>query len=155
MIILQLTQKELSLLKDLKGQEKLCVEKYTKYASSALDPQLKELFTSIANVEQQHLNTLTSIEQGGIPQNSQGTGQAIKSTFSNTYGMGETPDKQSDCYLCSDLLADEKHVSSVYDTSIFEFREQVLRDALNSIQKEEQSHGKAIYDYMSVNNMYS
>ena len=36
---MQLTQKETDLLKDLKSQEKLCVEKYTKYASQALDPQ--------------------------------------------------------------------------------------------------------------------
>ena len=61
---MQLTQKETDLLKDLKSQEKLCVEKYTKYASQALDPQLKQLFTEIGNVEQGHLNTLTDIEQG-------------------------------------------------------------------------------------------
>jgi spore coat protein CotF len=69
--------------------------------------------------------------------------------------MGDTPDKQADCYLCSDLLADEKHVSGLYNTSIFEFNDKQIRDTLNHIQKEEQEHGKAIYDYMSVNNMYS
>ena len=152
----QLTQKEQSLLKDLKGQEKLCVEKYTKYSSIALDPQLKELFTSIANVEQGHLNTVTEMENGNIPQsNSSGGSQSVKTSFSENYGMGDTPDKQSDCYLCSDLLADEKHVSSLYNTCIFEFSNKQLRDTLNHIQKEEQEHGKAIYDYMSANNMYS
>jgi len=151
---MQLTQKETSLLKDLKSQEKLCVEKYTKYSSVALDPQLKELFTSIANVEQQHLNTLTQIENGGVPDTqSQGSSQSVKSSFTECYGLGDTPDKQADCYLCSDLLADEKHVSGVYNTSVFEFRDTVLRDTLNHIQKEEQEHGKAIYDYMSINNM--
>ena len=39
---MQLTQKETDLLKDLKGQEKLCIEKYTKAADSAIDPQLKD-----------------------------------------------------------------------------------------------------------------
>lgn len=151
---MQLTQKETGLLKDLKSQEKLCVEKYTKYASQALDPQLKELFTSIANAEQQHLNTVSQIETGNAPNMSQsGPSQSIKSSFSETYGMGDTPDKQADCYLCADLLADEKHVSGVYNTSIFEFRDTAARDALNHIQKEEQQHGKAIYDYMSMNNM--
>ena len=145
---MQLTQKETSLLKDLKGQEKLCVEKYTKYSSLALDPQLKELFTAIANTEQQHLNTLTQIENGNAPTSSDGSGQTVKTAFSSTYGMGDTPDKQSDCYLCSDLLADEKHVSGLYNTSIFEFSDTTLRDTLNHIQKEEQEHGKAIYDYM-------
>lgn len=151
---MQLTQKETTLLSDLKSQEKLCVEKYTKYASSALDPQLKELFTSIANVEQQHLNTVTSIEQGTVPSSNSGSGQSVKSNFTSNYGMGDTPDKLADAYLCSDLLADEKHVSSVYDTCIFEFKNATIRDTLNHIQKEEQQHGKAIYDYMSTNNMY-
>jgi spore coat protein CotF len=152
---MQLTQKEQSLLKDLKGQEKLCVEKYTKYASNALDPQLKELFTSVANVEQQHLNTISQIESGAVPQQNKGSAQTVKSSFTSHYGMGDTPDKQADCYLCSDLLADEKHVSGLYNTCIFEFSDTQLRDTLNHIQKEEQEHGKAIYDYMSVNNMYS
>ncbi|MEE1073947.1 MAG: ferritin-like domain-containing protein [Acutalibacteraceae bacterium] len=152
---MQLTQKETSLLKDLKGQEKLCVEKYTKYASSALDPQLKELFTSIANVEQQHLNTISQIESGSMPQANSGSSQTVKTSFTSNYGMGDTPDKQADCYLCSDLLADEKHVSGLYNTCIFEFNDKQLRDTLNHIQKEEQEHGKAIYDYMSANNMYS
>lgn len=152
---LQLSQKETTLLSDLKSQEKLCVEKYTKYSSSALDPQLKELFTSIANVEQQHLNTLTQIESGNIPMQNSGSSQQVKSNFTENYGMGDTPDKQADCYLCSDLLADEKHVSNLYNTCIFEFKETALRDTLNHIQKEEQEHGKAIYDYMSTNNMYS
>ena len=152
---MQLTQKETSLLKDIKGQEKLCVEKYTKYASSALDPQLKELFTSIANVEQQHLNTVSQIEQNGTPPVSSGSSQSVKTTFTSHYGMGDTPDKQADSYLCTDLLADEKHVSNIYNTSIFEFRDKNIRDTLNHIQKEEQEHGKAIYDYMTANNMYS
>lgn len=150
---MQLTQKEKDLLKDLKGQEKLCVEKYTKYASSALDPQLKELFTSIANIEQQHLNTISQIESGNVPSSS--SSQSVSTNFSSTYGMGDTPDKQADCYLCSDLLADEKHVSSLYNTCVFEFKDTTIRDTLNHIQKEEQQHGKMIYDYMSVNNMYS
>lgn len=152
---MQLTQKETTLLKDLKGQEKLCVEKYTKYASNALDPQLKELFTSIANVEQQHLNTITQIENDTVPQSNNSSSQTVKTTFTSNYGMGDTPDKQADCYLCSDLLADEKHVSGLYNTCIFEFNDKQIRDTLNHIQKEEQEHGKAIYDYMSVNNMYS
>lgn len=48
---MQLTQKETSLLKDLKTQEKLCAEKYEKYSAEALDSQLKSLFGSIADTE--------------------------------------------------------------------------------------------------------
>ena len=49
----------------------------------------------------------------------------------------------------------EKHASHLYDTCVFEFAQQPLRDVLNHIQTEEQGHGKAIYDYMSTNSMYS
>lgn len=38
---MQLTQKEKELLKDLKGQEKLCVEKYSQHAAAANDEQLQ------------------------------------------------------------------------------------------------------------------
>ena len=150
---MQLTQKETSLLKDLKGQEKLCVEKYSKHSSCAVDPQLKNLFTQIAQVEQQHYNTLTQIENGTTPQ--QGAGSQNQPTFTATYGTQETPEKQNDSYLCNDVLSTEKHASSIYDTCIFEFKDENLRNVLNHIQKEEQNHGKMIYDYMSVNGMYS
>ena len=81
---MQLTQKETQFLKDLKSQEKICVEKYTKYASSALDPQLKELFTSIANIEQQHLNTISQIENGNMPSSNSGSGQTVNTSFAST-----------------------------------------------------------------------
>ena len=64
-----LTQKESSLIKDLKGQEKLCIDKYTRHSACAKDPQLKELFTQMAATEKEHLKTLTQIESGNIPQN--------------------------------------------------------------------------------------
>ena len=62
--------------------------------------------------------------------------------------------RANDKYLCTDALAAEKHASSLYDTCIFEFRDDNVRDQLNHIQKEEQQHGKRIYDYMSANMMY-
>lgn len=150
---MQLSQKEASLLKDMKDQEKLCIEKYSKHAACACDGQLKTLFTQLAAAEKQHLGYLDKIGEGTVPQVA--TGSAIlPSSFSPCYGAAETPQKQSDCFLCSDLLAGEKHVSSLYDTCIFEFRDEGVRNALNTIQKQEQNHGKTIYDYMSVNGMY-
>ncbi len=149
-----LTQKEKDLLKDLKGQEKLCVEKYTQHASTAKDDQLKQLLTDIGNVEQRHLDTITKIENGEAVQSASGE-SAPKNDFKQTYSMSDTQDKKNDCYICSDLLATEKHASSLYDTCIFEFKSEQLRTVLNSIQRQEQEHGKKIYDYMSANNMYS
>jgi len=150
---MQLTQKETTLIKDLKEQEKLCVDKYTKHSGCAVDPQLKNLFTQIAQIEQTHLDTLTQIENGTVPQMSGGS--QMKPTFTANYNNTQTPDKQNDCYLCTDILTTEKHASHLYDTCIFEFKDEGVRNILNHIQKEEQGHGKMVYDYMSTNAMYS
>ncbi len=152
---MQLTQKETSLLKDLKDQEKLCVDKYRKYAQQAHDSQLKTLFSGIANTEQGHYDTLVSIESGNMPQTG---GQATPSgttTFAATYGMADTQEKKDDCYLCSDLLSTEKHAAGLYNTCVFEFAQPPLRKILNHIQTEEQGHGEQLYRYMSTNSMYS
>ncbi len=151
---MQLTQKETGLLKDLKSEEKLCAEKYSKHAEAARDSQLKDLFNQIASVERQHYSTIEQIENGNVPTAS-GGGNSTLPTFNATYGVAETEDKANDCYLCSDLLTMEKHASSLYDTCIFEFTQESIRNVLNSIQKEEQNHGKMIYDYMSKNSMYA
>ena len=62
------TQKETSLLKDLKNQEQLCVDKYGKYADEACDPELKQLFRTIQQAEQGHLQSVTSLLNGQLPQ---------------------------------------------------------------------------------------
>ena len=64
---MQWNQKEAGLLKDLKDQEQLCVNKYTRHARQAKDPQLKNLFTQIARTEQEHLRTVTELELGRLP----------------------------------------------------------------------------------------
>ena len=150
---MQLSQKELGLLKELKDQEQLCIEKYSKGAAAAVDGQLKGLFARISQIEQQHFDTLTQIENGTVPQPAAGGNQAMP-TFSQTYATADTPDKKNDCYLCSDALGTEKHASSLYDTCIFEFQDANIRKVLGHIQGEEQDHGKMIYDYMKANHMY-
>ena len=149
---MQLTQKETGLIKDLKGQEQLCVEKYRKHADSAKDPELRGLLNYIAGVEQGHLQTVTEIQNGQTP-SQKNAGPAP--TFGATYQAGESEDKKCDSFICSDLLATEKHASHLYDTCIFEFDQQQYRQALGKSQKEEQEHGKLIYDYMKKNSMYS
>ncbi len=150
---MQWSQKETDLMKDLKGQEQLCVDKYTRHAEAAADPQLKNLFSQLARIEQQHLQTIQQMEQGSIPQMS-GGGKNQEPTFTAAY-TGDSREKQNDCFLCSDVLAGEKHVSALYDTCVFEFRDEAARQVLNHIQGEEQQHGKMLYDYMSVNGMYA
>lgn len=147
-----LTTKESSLLKDLRAQEQICVEKYARYASESRDGQLKNLFSQIEQTERQHVQTLDQISAGNIPQtNSAGGTQNQSQPTPNALSQ---QDKNSDAYLCQDALSTEKHVSSTYNTCIFEFKDTNIRNSLNHIQKEEQQHGKQIYDYMSVNGMY-
>ncbi len=152
---MQLSQKEKDLLKDMKDTEKLCIEKYTKAAEYAHDPQLKQLCIHIAQVEQGHLDTLTKIENGQTPASSSGGSQSQqKPTFTECYGAAETEEKKQDAYLAQDLLTTEKHASHLYDTCVFEFKDDNIRQQINHIQKEEQEHGKQLYDYMQKNSMY-
>ncbi|MCI8387337.1 MAG: ferritin-like domain-containing protein [Clostridiales bacterium] len=149
--MMQLDQKETDLLKDLKNGEQLCVEKYTKYSSQANDTQLKNLFSQIAQAEQKHYDIISQMMNGTVPTIESSSGN--QPTFSATY-TSDSEQKKQDSYLCYDLLSTEKHVSALYDTCIFEFKTEEARNMLNQIQKQEQGHGKSLYDYMSTNNMY-
>lgn len=149
-----LTQKETDLLKDMKGQEELCIQKYKQYADMAKSTELKALFEDMAKVEQTHLQTVCSMMNGSVT--------APPNTIENSNNAHCTPanyasdsDRQADAFLCKDMLATEKHVSSMYDTSIFEFKDPTARKVLNHIQAEEQQHGEQLYAFMSCNNMYS
>ena len=150
-----LTQKENSLLSDLKSQEQLCIEKYSKYADAAQDPELKNLFTQLKANEQKHLETVTQMLSGTEVKMPSEAPSAVQSKL--TCKMSTVPEaaKQNDAYLCKDALSMEKHVSGVYNTGIFEFTSPVMRDTLAHIQKEEQNHGEMLYNYLSCNNMYS
>ena len=150
-----LTQKETMLLQDLKTQEQLCIEKYNRYADRANDPKLSQILRTIGSAEQQHLNTLEQMEKGTVPAMGGGQQQQPFQPPAPASASSVSPEgKKQDAYLCQDLLASEKHVSSVYNTGIFEFQDAGMRNALNHIQKEEQEHGKKLYDYMSQNGMY-
>lgn len=150
---MQLTQKENGLLDDMIESEKLCIEKYKKHSDVAIDGQLKGLFSNLSDLETKHLQSLDSIKSGTVPSVQSGSKAAMPS-FQSVYSPAPSQDKSTDMFLCSDALSGEKHVSHLYDTGIFEFRDENVRNVLNHIQKEEQQHGKMIYDYMSANNMY-
>ncbi len=150
-----LTQKENSLLTDLKSEEQLCISKYTKYQNEACDPALKNLFESIKSTEQKHLDTITRILGGEEVTIDGSAPQAVSEKMSFTASSCPQEQKQNDAYLCKDALSTEKHVSSVYNTSAFEFVSPALRDTLAHIQKEEQNHGMLLYDYLKANGSYS
>ncbi|MBQ9084299.1 MAG: spore coat protein [Clostridia bacterium] len=150
-----LTGKETDILKDLKAQEELCIEKYERYEEEAKDPALKQIFAEIRRAEQTHLSTITRIlngEEVAMP-------SPPKSAASAKYAGETSPcsgrDKENDAYLCRDALSMEKRVSSVYNTGVFEFCSPILRDTLAHIEKEEQNHGEQLYSYLEKNGMYN
>lgn len=149
-----LTQKETTLLSDLKSQEQLCIDKYSRYEADACDGALKNLFAEIKTTEQGHLNTVNRILSGEeVTMASTPTAKSESESFTASSCPKDAKDK--DAFLCKDALAMEKHVSSVYDTCVFEFASPTLRDTLSHIQKEEQNHGMKLYQYMKANGMYS
>lgn len=150
-----LTTKETNLLKDMKGQEQLCIEKYEKYANEACSSELKSLFEALADVERTHLTTVTDMMQGRV--GSTGGSSSTSPLSGVTCGKVsyESEDcKKKDAFLCSDMLTTEKHVSSLYNTGVFEFSDVQARNMLNHIQSEEQQHGQKIYEFMNANGMY-
>ena len=146
-------QKETALLKDLKGQEELCIGKYGRYANEAKADALKCLFNELKATEESHLATVNAMMGGTVP-TTEGSLSANNSACGAATYKSED-DRKSDAFLCQDMLAAEKHVSSTYNTSIFEFRDPAARRALSHIQAEEQQHGEKIYAYMNANGMYS
>ncbi len=155
-----LSQKEKTLLQDQKTHEEICIKKYNDYANQAQDPQLKQIFSTNAQQEQQHLDTINQIIGGQVPsmnqnQQQQGQknsqGQGTQGTQSMNTGSGS----KSDADLCNDILMTEKYVSGAYDTAIFEFRDTNIRQTLNHIQKEEQQHGESVFKYMESKGLYN
>ena len=147
-----LTQKETTLLTDLKEQEALCKEKYTKYAQDARCPQLSGIFMQLASVEGQHYDTITQMMNGTVPP-MQAKEPPKEQPEMKPYSYQNEQDKSADEFLCKDMLAMEKHVSSVYDTCVFEFCNPDARYTLNHIQTEEQEHGDQLYKFMTANGM--
>ena len=154
-----LSTKERMLLEDEKSHEQLCIDKYNEYSNKASCPELKNLFSQLAQKEQEHLNSINQLLNGIVPNvnqqqnghqnnsNQQLTNQSPINSNVNNYN-------EHDKMLCSDSLSTEKFVSSTYNTAIFEFRDKNIRQVLNHIQKEEQEHGEKIYNYMASHGMY-
>ncbi len=150
--MLNFTQKERMLLEDQKTHEQVCVDKYNNYANQTQDPQLKALFKSYSQQEQQHLDSINQMLNGQLPPMNQGNQQQNSSSQSKVQGAMAN---QSDAVLCNDMLMTEKYVSDTYNTAIFEFVDSNVRQVLNHIQKEEQQHGEGIFNYMNNNGMYN
>jgi len=159
---INLTQKERTLLEDQKSHEEICIKKYNNYANQAECPELKQMFQTFAQQEQQHLNSINQMLNGQVPnvQQSQQQGQQQQSQGQQQVQQGQQEQQQagminsSDADLCTDMLMTEKYVSSAYNTAVFEFTNTNAREVLNHIQKEEQQHGEGIFNYMKKKGLY-
>jgi spore coat protein CotF len=159
---MNLSTKERYLLEDQKKHEEICIQKYSNYANMASDQQLKDIFNQNSQMEQQHLNTINQLLSGQIPatnqqggNNSQQQQQQQQQQKNFTPQSGSQNYQNSDKDLCTDMLMTEKYVSDTYNTAIFEFKDPQIRNVLNHIQKEEQQHGEAIFNYMNNKGMYN
>ena len=157
--MINLSTKERMLLEDEKSHEQLCIDKYNEYSNKASCPELKNLFSQLAQKEQEHLNSINQLLNGIVPNvNQQQNGQQNNSnqqlTNQSPINSNVNNYNEHDKMLCSDSLSTEKFVSSTYNTAIFEFRDKNIRQILNHIQKEEQEHGEQIYNYMASHGMY-
>ena len=212
---MQLTQKEQMYLKDAKKHEELCIAKYNHYTQAVSCQQLKQVLSWAGQQEANHLNTVTQLLQGQMPQmggqqggmsggqggqqGSMGQGGSINQmlsqmgnqaggskqqqqqqqqggstvgtqqqggnkgqSYSGSMMQGATASQTqftgqgmlSDEQICNDLLTTEKAISDMYDHAVFESTNQQLRQALNHIQKEEQDHAFALFQYMQQKGWY-
>ena len=81
---LQLTQKEQTLLNDQLKHEEICIKKYTYYSEQAADPELKQLFSTLASQEKEHYSTIEKMLRGQQPVLNQGKEQGVQGSPERT-----------------------------------------------------------------------
>lgn len=150
-----LNEKEKNCVSDLLSQEKLCIEKYEKYAAMAKDTVLKDLFTMIKSDEEKHLASLNGLMSGTVAENvnvndNAGATYSPAATYTGNYIQS---DKDSDAFLCTDAITTEKYVSSAYNFDLFQFGSTEARKLLADIEVEEQNHAEMMFRYKTVNSM--
>lgn len=149
-----LTEKETSVIEDLRQQEQNCVEKYKRYAKEAKDEVLRDLFQKLEKEETNHYESLGQVLNGTVPcvdcNDKDGREYQPKATYDS---MTNSSDKQSDGFLVTDCIGTEKLVSGTYNNDVFCFGDTNIRKLLADIQIEEQNHAEMLYKYKTVNGM--
>ncbi|MBE6023727.1 MAG: ferritin-like domain-containing protein [Cellulosilyticum sp.] len=151
---MSLNQKEESLIKDLQEQEKLCIQKYTRYEQQAHDVELKNLFDTLRENEINHYEALEALKNNETEKpeinHLDAANYCPKSTYTKEMNNRE---KEDDAYFCTDSIATEKFISTSYNNDLFQFASTEVRDTLNQIQTDEQNHAEMIYKYKTANGM--
>ena len=163
----QLTQKERMLLQDQLKHEELCIRKYSGYANSVRNQDLRRMFNEIAADEQNHYNTINGFLTRGGGAAGMGAGMGAGGAAgpatrtgsqappaAGTAQAGGAVASANDAEALEDMLVTEKYISGSYDTAVFESADPQLRGALQQIQDDEQRHGERIFNYMQQQGMY-
>lgn len=152
---MELKEKERTALEDLQTQEKSCIDKYELYANQANDSVLKDLFNDLAQKEQKHYDSITSVLNGEeVPQSNCNCEDGGNYEPKATYSCGEeSEEKTKDCFLATDCIASEKLVSGEYNTNVFIFENAGIRKLLADILVEEQNHAQMLWKYKMANCM--
>lgn len=149
-----LNEKEATLVQNLMDQEKLCIQKYTRYEEQAHDSQLRNLFTTLKESEMSHYNALEALKNNETQSPTimfvDSKNYAPTATYTNNFDPNH---KEEDAYLCTDCITTEKSASTDYNEDLFQFSSSNVRETLNQIQTEEQKHAEMIYKYKSANGM--
>lgn len=149
-----LSEKESAAIQDLQTQEQSCIQKYNRYGKEAHDPVLKELFSSLADEEQRHYDSLGQVLTGKVPccdcNDSAGKDYKPKATYDS---LTNSEEKKEDCFMATDCIGTEKMVSGEYNSDVFKFGDSNIRKLLADIQIEEQNHAEMLYKYKTVNGM--
>ncbi len=149
-----LSQQEKTTIQDLQTQEQSCITKYGKYATQAKDPELKNLFETLQQKEQEHYDSLDQVLSGTVPSvdvnDSDGRDYEPKACYDS---MTNPQDKKDDCFLATDCIGTEKLVSGTYNSDVFNFGDSDVRKLLADIQVEEQNHAEMLYKYKQANGM--
>lgn len=149
-----LTEKEKTVLDDLRTQEKHCIDKYQKYETQAKDPVLKALFGVLSKNEQKHYDSLTQLLEGTVPSTDCNCGEGATYNPKATYSANNrSKDFDCDNFLATDCIGSEKLTSTEYNSNVFNFGDSNVRKLLADIQIEEQNHAEMLYKYKTVNGM--
>ena len=149
---MNLNQKEVQLITELKTQEQLCVQKYDFYAKQAKAPELKKLFKKISKMEQYHYDALNALSTGTVPTIKSRKPSAVSYEPQTAYA-GDSTAKEFDKFLCTDIIATEKYVATAYNNDLFYFASPEVRNVLNAIMTDEQNHAEMIWMYKTANKM--
>ncbi|OON98458.1 MAG: Rubrerythrin [Epulopiscium sp. Nele67-Bin004] len=152
---MELNTKERQALENLKSEEQLCIDKFSRYANEAKDPVLQELFNTLTKDEQNHFNSLEQVLNGGpVPAVDCNDSKGKNYAPTATYAEGtNSADKTHDSYLATDGISTEKLISGEYNDDVFVFGNSDVRKLFADIQVEEQNHAEMLYKYKVANGM--